>query len=57
MSMNIEPGLKVHNQMVCLLEPQRLVVESYCVRNWTLFLSVPCGEVSSFVKPVALLRL
>ena len=57
MVMDIEVGLEMHNQVVWYLEFHTLVVEFYCVRNWMILLSAPCGIVPSFFESISVLRL
>ena len=57
MTMGIEVGLKMHNQIVWYLEFQTLVVEWYCVRNWIILLSALCDVAPSIVESVLVLRL
>ena len=47
MAMDIEVGLELH----------RLVLESYCGRNWKIILSVPCGVEPSFSESIVELRI
>ena len=57
MTIDIEVGLETDNQIVCQQVFRTLIVDSYCVRNWTILISVLCDIAPNFVEFVAVSRL